>query len=92
MNMSRTPILPRALGWGGLACLLALPAVAMLFTDEVAWTRRDFVFAALMFTALGLGTEAAVRLLPRGALRWLGMLAVLGVVLLIWADGAVGIF
>ena len=49
----RTAALIRILGWGGVLALLALPAVAMRFTDEVRWTPSDFVFAAVVGVPLG---------------------------------------
>ena len=43
----------RIAGWSLAAGLLALPAVAMQFTDEVVWTGSAFLFAAIMFTTIG---------------------------------------
>ena len=41
-----------ALVWGGAACLLALPWVAMRFTRDVQWTGSDFlVFGAMLLVA-----------------------------------------
>ena len=37
----------RALMWGGAACLLLLPLVAMQFSDEVRWTGGDFFFGVV---------------------------------------------
>ena len=51
----------RLAGWGALAALLCLPAVAMQLTGEVDWTASDFVFAAVLLTALGTGVEVALR-------------------------------
>ena len=51
----------RIAGWGALAALLALPALAMQWTDEVVWTTSDFVFAGVLLTALGIGVELAFR-------------------------------
>lgn len=81
----------RIAGWGLLAGLLALPAVAMRFTGEVNWTASDFVFAAIMLGALGLGFE----LVARASSSWwyrAGMAAaMLGAFLLVWINLAVGI-
>ena len=36
----------RVIMWGAAACLLALPAIAMQFTGEVAWVQIDIDDAA----------------------------------------------
>ena len=38
----------RPLSWGGALALLALPWVAMRFTDEVVWTGGDFALFGAM--------------------------------------------
>ena len=38
----------RVRGWGTIAGLIALPAIAMQYTGEVNWTASDFVFAIVM--------------------------------------------
>ena len=81
----------RIAGWGALLALLILPAIAMRFTDEVNWTGSDFLFAAVLLFALGLGTEIAVRI-GRGTPQRFGMLAATaGGFLTVWITGAVGI-
>jgi hypothetical protein len=81
----------RIAGWGAIAGLIALPAVAMRFTSEVNWTAADFVFAAVMLGGVGLAFELAVR--ASGSRAYSGGAAVaLGAgLLLLWANGAVGI-
>ena len=59
-----SPATTRALritGWSFAAGLLALPAIAMQFTDEVNWSGSDFVFAAIMFGTVGGLLELAGR-------------------------------
>jgi len=76
--------------WGLAAALLALPAVAMRFTDEVRWSAGDFLFAAVLIGGVGLLFELAVRLTPNPAYRG-GVAAALAAAFLIcWANGAVG--
>lgn len=82
----------RRVGWALVAVILLLPAVAMPFTDDVQWTASDFAIAAVLLIGAGLLIELAVwkaRSLP---VRLALCLAVLGVVGLIWVDGAVGLF
>ena len=82
----------RIAGWGAAAALLALPAIAMLFTGEVNWGPGDFVVMGAMLLTLGLGIELTI-----ACARTLGMrLAIAGVLVLcfltVWAELAVRIF
>lgn len=81
----------RILGWGTIAGLMALPAIAMQFTREVNWTASDFVFAGVLLGGVGLGFEMAVRASGSWAYR-AGAAVALGLsLLLLWANAAVGI-
>ena len=81
----------RIAGWGSLAALLALPALAMRFTGEVDWTASDFVFAALLLGFLGICVELAVRF-AKGRAMLLGyLIAGLTAFLTFWSNAAVGI-
>ena len=80
----------RIAGWGALLALLILPAVAMRFTPEVSWTASDFIFAAIILAALGIGGEIALRV-GRDAPHRSGIgIAALGGFLTVWINGAVG--
>lgn len=82
----------RVVGWGLIAGLLSVPAIAMRFTHEVNWTALDFVFAAVLLGGAGLAFEL-VFWRARGLQVRLALgLAILAVVLFVWAQGAVGIF
>ncbi len=81
----------RVLLWGGIAVLLAVPAVAMLFSTEVNWGLEDFVAAAILLGAAGLALEVAGRMLVTPGKRLLAALVIIGVLLLAWAELAVGI-
>lgn len=52
----------RIAGWSAAAALLALPAIAMQFTDEVDWTGGDFIVAAVLLLVTGLAAEGGLRL------------------------------
>jgi hypothetical protein len=78
--------------WGGIAALLLLPAVAMQFTREVAWGPEDFAFAAVLLIGAGGLFELAAWKLRSLTGRLIAAAVILGAVLLIWADAAVGVF
>ena len=81
----------RRLIWAGAVALLALPAVAMLFTREVNWGLEDFAVGGVLLLGtafvldrvLGSGLNRRAMLLTAGA--------VLLALLLIWAELAVGL-
>jgi hypothetical protein len=76
--------------WGGLAALLALPAVAMRFTSEVKWDETDFILMGVLLGGAGLLLELAVRRSSSWAYRAGFGLAVLAAFLTIWVNLAVG--
>jgi hypothetical protein len=78
--------------WALLGVLLLLPAIAMLFTDEVRWTSADFVAAAAIFTVVGCAIEMIVWFVDQLVLRTALVCVIILAALTIWADGAVGIF
>ena len=45
----------------GVALVLSLPLVAMLFTDEVVWSLADFVLAGVLLATIGVALALAVR-------------------------------
>ena len=81
----------RIAGWTLAAVLLALPGVAMQFSDEVNWTAGDFVFAAIMFGTIGGLLELAARASVSLAFRVGSAVAVATGFLTIWISLAVGI-
>lgn len=74
-----------------LAALLLLPWLAMQFTDEVNWSVGDFAVFALMLGLLGVAIEFAARLSYPRYLRGALMAAAIGLFLLLWIQGAVGL-
>lgn len=74
-----------------VACVLLVPLVAMLFTDEVAWSPADFAFAGALLMATGLALARAVRRRGDIAYRSAVGLALVTVLLLVWLIGAVGV-
>ncbi|GAA0619546.1 hypothetical protein GCM10009422_13850 [Brevundimonas kwangchunensis] len=99
MTLTNEPTAPKSglgrwhiAGWGAVAAILLAPAVAMQFSSEVAWTASDFLFAGVLLIGAGALIELAVWKAKSKALRIALILGVLAAVILIWADGAVGIF
>ncbi len=80
----------RMIGWSLVAVLLLLPAIAMLFTDEVDWSGGDFLFAAVLLGGTGLLVELVVRRSGDNAFRAGAVVALLAVFLLGWSNAAVG--
>lgn len=78
--------------WGGIAALLAIPAIAMQFTPEVNWGPGDFLAAAGLLGLTGLGLEFAARASVSRGGRLLAAGAIVLLLMLVWAELAVGIF
>ncbi|QGZ42399.1 hypothetical protein IP92_04136 [Pseudoduganella flava] len=71
--------------------LLAIPLVAMRFTREVTWDGFDFAVAAVLLGGAGLAIELALATLRTRRARLLACAAIVLVLLLVWAELAVGI-
>lgn len=78
--------------WSSIAALLLLPLLAMQFTDEVMWTPYDFLMAAALLGGAGAIYELATMRTRDPARRKVIGAALVIVVAVIWAHGAVGIF
>lgn len=74
------------------ALLLLIPLTAMQFTTEVNWKPMDFVAAGVLLLTAGLACEAILRLVKSLWWRIAAVGFVLMVLLLVWAELAVGIF
>ena len=72
--------------------LLFIPLIAMQFTNEVDWTLFDFVVAGILLFGTGLIFNLGVRKIKNIKYRIVIGVALLIVLLLIWAELAVGIF
>lgn len=75
-----------------IALLLLIPLIAMQFTDEVNWTASDFIVMAGLQLGTGLMCEFVLQNVKKLRLRFLFIASILLVLLLIWAELAVGIF
>ena len=75
-----------------VALLLLTPLIAMNFTDEVNWTQLDFIAAGVLLIGTGLLCELVLRKVKKSKHRIAICLVILAILLLIWAELAVGIF
>ena len=76
----------------GIIGVLLIPAIAMLFTNEVNWSMGDFaVMGTLLLTAV-LATEFVLRKISNKKYRIAIIALLIGVFLLLWAELAVGLF
>ncbi|MEZ4857997.1 MAG: hypothetical protein R2781_04240 [Flavobacteriaceae bacterium] len=72
--------------------LLLFPLIAMQFSEEVNWTLSDFLVAGILLYSSSLLCELILRKVKKRTLRIALCGALLIVLLLIWAEMAVGIF
>ncbi len=73
------------------ASILAIPLIAMLFTQEVQWTLFDFVFVGTLLFGTGLGFELISRRANCVEYKIAVGISALTVLFLVWINGAVGI-
>lgn len=73
------------------AAVLAVPLVAMQFTDEVVWTLSDFVIMGALVVGTGVLFELALAKTESTAFRAAAGVALAAAFLLFWVNGAVGI-
>ncbi len=74
------------------AFLLLIPFVAMQFTSEVNWSPFDFIVMGILLLGTGLTIEFVLRKVKKTEHRVVLCLAIIAILLLIWAELAVGIF
>jgi hypothetical protein len=72
--------------------LLLIPLIAMQITDEVNWTPLDFIAAAFLLISTSLIIDFTLRKTKKLSYRILISITVLIILLIIWAELAVGIF
>lgn len=82
----------RLIGWGLVALVLSAPLIAMRFTREVDWTGSDFLLAGVLLIGGGALIELTLAVAKRRSLALAMSAALVLAVLLVWADGAVGLF
>lgn len=76
--------------WGGAACLLLLPLIAMQFTTGVNWSGTDFLVMGVLLAIVCGGYEFATRMSDSTAYRAGAAVAIGAGFLTIWVNLAVG--
>ena len=74
-----------------LAILLLIPFIAMQFTTEVKWTLMDFIVAGILLLSTGLACNFVIQKVKNTKFRIAICLTILAILLLVWAELAVGI-
>jgi len=72
--------------------VLAIPLIAMQFSEEVNWGAFDFAIAAILLLGSGFVIEIMRAQLGNSKYRWLFIGAFIFAVILLWVELAVGIF
>ena len=73
----------------GVGLVLLVPLIAMRFTPEVMWSLADFAAAAVLLFCAGLTFVVIPQIAPKLRLPFAAL--VLAVLVLIWAELAVGV-
>lgn len=72
--------------------LLCIPLVGNLVSDEVEWGMMDFIIGFILLFTFGTLLQIAFYKLKGSPYRILILLGILMVLILIWAELAVGVF
>lgn len=72
--------------------LLSIPLIAMQFTKEVNWTMSDFVIMGILLFATVFTIDFVLKKVKTFKSRLILVLGIVALLILIWAEMAVGIF
>ena len=75
-----------------VAVILLIPFISMHFSDNINWTRADFVVAFGLLFGTGLMIELVIQKVRNKDYRTIIILSILGLLILTWAELSVGIF
>lgn len=73
-------------------CILAIPALLMRFTNEVAWGPNDFLLAGVLIFSTGLLLCIVKKKVFNKKMQLVLILGIILFFLLLWAEMAVGVF
>lgn len=71
--------------------ILIVPLIAMQISEEVNWSLLDFIVAGLLLLLASFGAYYLPQLFKNSITKFIIALAVIGTILLIWAELAVGL-
>jgi len=72
--------------------LLLIPLIAMQFTNQVNWTPSDFIVAAILLLSTGFAIDFVIKKVLTKKYRITLSAIIIVMLLLVWAELAVGIF
>ncbi|MDC3318841.1 hypothetical protein OAV61_03665 [Flavobacteriaceae bacterium] len=72
--------------------LLCIPLIGMWITDEINWSRLDFIIIGSLLTLLGAGINFVINYTKNSNNKTLYIGILVLIFLLIWAELSVGIF
>jgi len=74
------------------ATILSLPLIAMQFTAEVNWAASDFLIMGALLFATAFAVDLVLKKVKTFKSRLILVFGILALLILIWAEMAVGIF
>ena len=74
------------------SAIFAIPLIGMQFTNEINWSGFDFLIAGVLLIITAFGINTILNNVKLDSKRFLYIAIVLIVLILIWAELAVGIF
>ena len=72
--------------------LLSIPLIAMQFTKEVKWTLSDFLIMGILLFATVFTIDFVLKKVKTFKSRLILVLGIVALLMIIWAEMAVGIF
>lgn len=78
--------------FGAAGILLIVPLIAMQFTKEVNWTGSDFLIGGILLFGTAFICELVLRNVKTLKARVILCLTVIAILVVVWAEMAVGIF
>ena len=72
--------------------LLLIPLIAMQFTNQVNWAPSDFIVAAILLLSTGFAIDFVIKKVLTKKYRITLSAIIVVMLLLVWAELAVGIF
>jgi hypothetical protein len=72
--------------------ILLVPFLAMQLSSEVNWSANDFIVAGVLLTGAGFLVDFVLRKIKNKNYRIAAVIAVVLLLLMVWAELAVGIF